>query len=297
MASSKSLSLEKLNGIKGFIFDMDGVFRCGNKPIKGANDLVQWITRNNYSGCILTNECRYTSETIRKDLNDMGITLPEDWSIYNAGMAVRDFLDKLNDVAGVFVIGEQGLKDTIGKKYIRTELPESLEFNSHLFVIIGSTNKLNPEDLESAIEWIRSGARVITTCPDTVDPSSKGELNFYLPNTIVSRIKKMIPCNYYYFGKPNPIMMRKGIELIKEQNSSIKKSEMIFVGDTIDTDTRSAFEAGIKSALVLTGNSNMTTLMFNIVHPDFIFHSVKEIRKMFEKRDMANSQDNVFNNV
>ena len=107
----------------------------------------------------------------------------------------------------------------------------------------------------------------------------------------------MIPCNYYYFGKPNPIMMRKGIELIKEQNSSIKKSEMIFVGDTIDTDTRSAFEAGIKSALVLTGNSNMTTLMFNIVHPDFIFHSVKEIRKMFEKRDMANSQENVFNNV
>lgn len=296
MVDSKSLSLEKLNGIRGFIFDMDGVFRCGNKPIKGANDLVQWITKNNYVGCILTNECRYTSNTIRSDLNSMGIKLPDNWSIYNAGMAVRDFLDRLSNVAGVFVIGEQGLKDTIGKNYIRTELPESLEFNSHLFVIIGSTNKLNPEDLESAIEWIRSGARVITTCPDTVDPSSKGELNFYLPNTIVSRIKKMIPCNYYSFGKPNPIMMRKGIELIKEKDNSIKKCEMIFVGDTIDTDTRSAFEGGVKSALVLTGNSNMTSLMFNIVQPDFIFHSVKEIRKMFEKRDMANSQENIYNN-
>ena len=59
---------------------------------------------------------------------------------------------------------------------------------------------------------------------------------------------------------------------------------MIFVGDTIDADTKIAFEAGIKSALVLTGNSNMTTLMFNIVHPDFMFHSVKEIEKCLKKR-------------
>ena len=284
MTDSKSVSLEKLTGIRGFIFDMDGVFRCGKKPIKGANDLVQWITTNNYVGCILTNECRYTSKKIRNDLKEMGITLPDNWNIYNSGIAIRDFLDTLSNVAGVFVIGEQGLKETISSKYIKTELPESLEFKNNLFVVIGATNKLSADDLESAIEWIRSGARVITTCPDPTDPGSKGEEVFYLPQTIVNRIKKTIPCNYYCFGKPNPIMIRKGIEMIKNQDRTIKKSEIIFVGDTIDTDTRSAFEAGIKSALVLTGNSNMTSLMFNIVQPDFIFHSVKEIRKMFEKR-------------
>ena len=41
----------------GVVFDMDGVLRIGEHPIKGANDIIEELHSQGIKGMISTNEC------------------------------------------------------------------------------------------------------------------------------------------------------------------------------------------------------------------------------------------------
>ena len=53
---------------KGIIFDMDGVLRIGSHPVKYSNEIIQLMKKQNLPGMISTNECRYTPDELKEDL-------------------------------------------------------------------------------------------------------------------------------------------------------------------------------------------------------------------------------------
>jgi ribonucleotide monophosphatase NagD (HAD superfamily) len=61
----------------------------------------------------------------------------------------------------------------------------------------------------------------------------------------------------------------------------IEKSKVLMVGDKITTDIVGAKKAGLRSVLVKTGEFDERDLDCDI-KPDYIFDSVKDIRKLFE---------------
>lgn len=289
--SSQGIKIQGASAVKtykAFIFDMDGVFRCGDEVISGAPEIVEYISQKNVPSILLTNECRYTTQRIVQDLANMGVKVPETCTIYTAANSVADFLADLQELDYIHILGEDGLKQTIKEhpslsSKIRDKIPsKKISLDTDMFVVIGSLNKINQNELEEAAKWIRCGAKVITTCPDLSDPGSKGENMISMPGHTVHLLKKYIPCSTYCLGKPNPIILRKALAILRKKTPDIQENEILFVGDSLDTDIKLAYELGLDSAIVLTGNTTMFMIKNNIIQPTYIFHSVLEIKDEIE---------------
>ena len=82
----------------------------------------------------------------------------------------------------------------------------------------------------------------------------------------------------YFCGKPNPLMMRTGLNLL-----SCHSAEAVMVGDRMDTDVISGMESGMSTVLVLSGVSTRETLRTYAYQPSIVLEGVGEIAAMAKK--------------
>ncbi|HOV69398.1 MAG TPA: HAD hydrolase-like protein, partial [Clostridia bacterium] len=108
--------------------------------------------------------------------------------------------------------------------------------------------------------------------PDVTGPTEHG----IVPATkaLVSPIEIATGKQAYYVGKPNPLMMRTGLELL-----GCKDEDTVVIGDRMDTDIIAGIESEIDTVLVLTGVSNINTPQQFAYKPNYIFENVGEIIK------------------
>ena len=131
------------------------------------------------------------------------------------------------------------------------------------------------------MKWTKFNPKVITTCDDNSDPSSKGDYTLGLPNQLLHLLKINVKMDHYSLGKPNPIIKSNIMKKIEyKSNKKIKPNEILFVGDTIYTDIKLAFESDFHSLLVLSGNTKKQGLKNSIIYPDFILDSVKDLERI-----------------
>ena len=88
--------------------------------------------------------------------------------------------------------------------------------------------------------------KILLTCEDISDPSSKGDFTLGMPRHVLHMTNYTIKSNYYSLGKLNP----KIANLILNQYKDIKSDEVMLIGYTIYTDIRLAEENDFKSILV-----------------------------------------------
>lgn len=289
------MSLDK---IKAIILDMDGVMRIGKQAIPEIHSLLKKIRERELFAMVLTNECRYTEGKIRHDFYDMGIDWPDEWPIYTSAHSVRDFLIKMFRKPNlknnreiphfIGVVGEKGLREGVHEAVqVLTEqdelsvrianLPpfsEQLSDRSELYLIIGTLYNLDITDLEKTLRWIKKGAKVIVSCPDILDPELKGDFSICMPRHILHMIRlNAAGTDYYCVGKPNALMAR----AIKAYLPEIDFGQILFVGDSLNTDIKLAEENGMVSALVLTGNTKLEELKKSSVQPDLVINTLTEL--------------------
>jgi NagD protein len=96
------------------------------------------------------------------------------------------------------------------------------------------------------VRLINDGARFIATNPDNVGPSTEGDLP--ATGSVAALITAATGKKPYFVGKPNPLMMRAGLNAIgaHSENSAM-------IGDRMDTDVLAGLEAGMRTFLVLSG--------------------------------------------
>ena len=281
-----------LSNVKMVVFDMDGVLRVGSKVIPGAQNIFRTLNSKGIKSMIVTNECRYGEKVLRDDLTEMGVKLPDDTKIITSGMSVYKYLKKKverfsNDHFYIGILGESGLYNTLTKicKYTNVDLceepPEEFdEESSRLLLVIGTLDKIKIANLEKALKWVNAGCKIIITCDDMSDPSSKGDFSIGMPKHTLHMINFTVKTNYYSLGKPNPMIS----ELIRKEcsgDSKIEDDEILFVGDTIYTDIKLAEESGFKSALVLSGNTKQEAIKNYVTEADIVFDSVLELERAF----------------
>jgi HAD superfamily hydrolase (TIGR01450 family) len=280
---------------KAVVFDMDGVLRIGNKLIENVENVLQNLTDKNIKTMVVTNECRYTVEELKEELEDLGLVIPRTCVFYTAAHSARDFLEKkiLNFPKKQIllgVVGELGLFNAINTltKYDNVELrtgslDKEESQQKRLYLVIGTVNKIKISHLQKILKWIKHGAKIITTCKDNCDPSSRGDLIVGMPNHMLHMVGFNIKSNGYSTGKPHPIFKEKIMKLInngKSELTKIKEKEVLFVGDTIYTDIQLAEESGFKSCLVLSGNSNKDTPKSFVTEPNYILDDVTKLHEI-----------------
>jgi len=254
---------EKIRSKKGFISDMDGVIYHGNKLLPGVQEFVQWLKDEDKKYLFLTNSSERTPKELREKMLRLGIDIDEN-AFYTSALATAGFLASQKQGGSAYIIGESGL---ISAMY---NSGYSMNNVNPDYVIVGDTRSYSFDKIETAVNLVLKGARLIGTNPDVTGPIEGG----IMPATkaLLAPIELSTGKKAYYVGKPNPLMMRIALKKL-----GCIREDTIIIGDRMDTDIIAGIESGIDTLLVLTGISDRTTVNAFPYMPNFILDGVRDI--------------------
>jgi len=249
----------------GFICDMDGVIYHGNKVLDGVHDFIKWITENDKKFVFLTNSPEKTPHELSMKLGRMGLDVSAD-HFYTSAMATAEFLHSQKPDSTAYVIGEAALTKALYDHHIYMN-----DVNPD-YVVVGETRTYSFEKIEKAIELVLKGAKLIGTNPDITGPTEKG----IMPATgsLIAPIEIATGKKAYFVGKPNPLMLRHGLNKL-----DCHSADIAFIGDRMDTDIIAGIESNVDTVLVLTGVTSIEDIDKFPYRPKYIVNGVEDIVK------------------
>jgi len=244
--------------VQAVLCDMDGVL-----IIPGAPEFLARLRASGRRFLILTNNSIYTTRDLQARLARTGLELaPEE--IYTSALATAQFLDTQRPNGTAFVIGETGLTTALYEVgYTQTEHDPD-------YVVIGETMSYSFERITQAVRLVAAGARLIGTNPDVSGPSERGLVPAC--GAVMALIQAATGAEAYFVGKPNPVMMRTALRTI-----AAHAAEAMMIGDRMDTDIIGGTEAGMRTALVLSGVMNRGDAERYPYRPSAIIDSVADL--------------------
>ncbi|MER0242355.1 HAD-IIA family hydrolase [Streptomyces sp. 796.1] len=249
--------------IESWLTDMDGVLMHEGIPVPGADAFIKKLRDSAKPFLVLTNNSIYTARDLHARLARMGLEVPAE-NIWTSALATAKFLDDQHPGGSAYVIGEAGLTTALHDVgYVLTDTEPD-------FVILGETRTYSFEAMTKAVRLINDGARFIATNPDETGPSAEGALP--ATGAVAALITKATGKEPYFVGKPNPLMMRTGLNTIGAHS---KTSAMI--GDRMDTDVLAGLEAGMETFLVLTGLTQVEDLGKFPYRPTHVKDSIADL--------------------
>ncbi|MEV5982213.1 HAD-IIA family hydrolase [Streptomyces sp. NPDC052114] len=249
--------------IESWLTDMDGVLIHEGVPIPGADAFIKKLRDSGKPFLVLTNNSIYTARDLQARLTRMGLEVPVE-NIWTSALATAKFLDDQRPGGTAYVIGEAGLTTALHDiGYVLTD-------HAPDYVVLGETRTYSFEAMTKAVRLINGGARFICTNPDETGPSTEGPLP--ATGAVAALITKATGRTPYFAGKPNPLMMRTGLNAIGAHSET---SAMI--GDRMDTDVLAGLEAGMETFLVLTGLTSRADIDQHPFRPSNVVDSIADL--------------------
>lgn len=255
--------MEKLLEKKGFICDMDGVIYHGNRLLPGVQEFVEWLYREKKEFLFLTNNSGKTQRELQQKLAKMGLDIDEK-HFYTSALATAQFVSTQMPGAKAFVIGEPGLLNALYEQGI------TFDENDPDYVIVGESFSYTYDNICRAVKCVRKGARLIGTNTDLTGPTETGIVPAC--RALVAPIELATGTSAYYVGKPNPLMMRTGLNMLGGHSQ-----DTAIIGDRMDTDIVAGIECGLDTALVLSGVTDREMIGRFPYRPRLVLNGVGDI--------------------
>jgi len=261
-AFSKNMNNPDLRGLpKALVLDMDGTFFLGESLLPGALELLDFLNERELPFSFLTNNTSRNKADYFGKLTKLGVR-QADARIFTAGDATIGFLKREHPGERVFVMGTGSLIESFRQAGIRID-----EQNPDLLVL-GYDTELTYEKLVKFCLHLRAGLPFIATHPDFNCPSPLGPL----PD--IGAMMAMIEVSTgrkpdLVLGKPNA-----GIILELARGWMLKPEEILMTGDRLYTDIALGSNAGVRTALVLSGESRLEDLENSPFKPDLVFENL-----------------------
>ena len=254
------------NTKKGFICDMDGVIYHGNQILPGVREFIQWLQDNRKGYLFLTNNSGLTPLELHNKLLRMGMEVPPE-HFYTSALATAAFLKDQKPGCSAYVIGEAGLLNAL---YDAGIVMNDVDPD---YVVVGEAKSYSLETLTVATNLVMKGAKLIGANSDVSGPIEKGIAPAC--GALTAPIELATGRKAYFCGKPNPLMMRTGLNIL-----GCHSAEAVMVGDRMDTDVISGLESGMSTVLVLSGISTRDTLDEYAYRPSAVLDGVGDIVKL-----------------
>lgn len=252
-----------LNAIQHFLIDMDGTLYLGGRSIDGAAEFICFLSESGRDYLFFTNNCSVDAGYYAEKLGRMGIDAAAD-RVLTSGEATARYLNAETDYRRVYVVGTKSLENELGGAGF-----EVTETNPDV-VVVGFDTTLTYAKLETACGLLGAGLPYIATNPDKVCPTETG----YIPDcgSIVALLEEATGRRPRFIGKPNPEMARMGMDKLGAEPETTA-----MIGDRLYTDMQMAYDTGMASILVLSGETAAEDLEGVERRPDIVFESVREL--------------------
>lgn len=248
---------------KGYIFDLDGTLYLGDRAIPGAPETLAALRARGARVAFLSNKPIEPASAYAAKLTRLGIPAADE-EVLNSSIIMARYLQRTAPGARVYLIGEQPLEEELVKRGIEMVTnPLTAEY-----VVVSWDRQFTYRKLDDALQAIKRGARFIATHPDRTCPVEGGEVADV--GGMIGAIEGVTGKRVELItGKPSPITVQEALNLL-----DLAPEECIMVGDRLETDIRMGKEAGMATAVVLTGVSQRSDVATARWQPDYVLGSV-----------------------
>lgn len=267
----------KTSKIDGIIFDLDGTIYLGEQALPGAVETCAELRRRGKQLLFASNKPLETRQAYAAKLSRLGIpATPE--QVLTSAFVLGSYLARQAPDLQLYVIGEGNLHaelrahglhlvDDLGGQDARQVIdPVGIDA-----VVVAFDRTLDYRKLNIAYQALVRGARFFATNADKACPMPGGAIpdagaTIAALEHITGRSLELVA------GKPSPFILQAAMEYL-----GLPPECCLMVGDRLETDIRMGRQAGMLTALVLTGVTRREHLASQPLQPDFVLDGLAEL--------------------
>jgi HAD superfamily hydrolase (TIGR01450 family) len=239
-------------------FDAYGVLKDARGVIHGVPDLLSWLIRQGKDVYVITNDAsRSPAQMAAAYVHpEHGVLIPAS-KIISSGLLAKDFLRAKVRSGQVAYLGKPSSAfyiESAGLVPVHVNACRSSED-------IAAIALLDDEgfdwfrDLNSMLNLMRRvNAPVVVANADLAYPVNEHDVGLAV-GSLAGMLERVVGKSFIVFGKPDTMMFSHAFACAHDNVPDLKKSDILMVGDTLETDILGANTFGLDTALVLSGNT------------------------------------------
>lgn len=259
---------------KLFLLDMDGTLYLDETLFPSVPEFLSHIRDAGGRYLFLTNNSSRGAADYVEKLRRLGIAAGEE-----------DFLTSVD--ALLYALRREGLMEkrlyVFGTASLRAHLAQAgcrlaSGREDAQVLVCGFDTELTFQKLEDACILLGRGVPYLATNPDWVCPTWYG----YVPDcgSVCEMLWRATGRRPLVAGKPQPEMV-----LLAMERTGFSPAETLVVGDRLYTDIACGVNAGVDTALVLSGESTRETLAASDVQPTWVLRDVAELLEQMQREE------------
>lgn len=249
------------NRASGLLLDIDGVLHVGDEALPGAARTLEQLAEAGMPIRFITNTSTRTPGALGEKLR--GMTLPvDDKDIFSAVSAARRHLER-SGAGRIWPVVGDGIRSVFADWPIDTATPDC--------VLIGDIGpNWDHKLLERIFGALMQGGELVALHRNRFWQTGEGlrlDIGAY-----VAALEAATDRPATVVGKPDPAFFA-----LAAADFDCAPSEIVVVGDDIDSDVGGAQAAGMRGLLVQTGKYRADFVARSEVTPDGVIASIKEL--------------------
>lgn len=266
---------------KAIFLDSYGVIKNYNGLIEGVQGTIDFIRNKGIALRILTNDASRSQHQQAESFYKLGIRTIETHEIITSGMMARQFLQNKIQSGKIAYLGTENSAEYIlqsGLEHISVkdvQLDDIEDITA--FVFLDDEGFDWNTDINKTVNLLRrKNIPVIVANSDKMYPVSKNDVSV-ATGGIAKLVENMLNKKFIHFGKPDSQMFMYAFDQLN-QKGFFSKDEILMVGDNLNTDILGGNKFGVKTTLVLSGNTRAENAEMQInasgIIPDYICKSI-----------------------
>ena len=251
-----------LPGVKGILFDLDGVLYVGSQAIEGAAEAVECVKAAGIRYRFVTNTSTLARESLCDKLRALGFAA-EVREIFSAPQAALRYLKRRPNSACHLLLAEDARRD-FGEV-------RQVPLNEAECIVLGDIGEAWSYGLLNRLfNRLMAGAQLIVIHKNRFWQTEKG-LRMDIGG-FVAALEYCSGTTALVMGKPAPEFFRLALE-----DMGLAAHEVAVVGDDIDADVGGGQAAGLAGILVRTGKYRRDHVEASSVRPDCVIDSIRDL--------------------
>lgn len=253
--------MASLAEVRGILFDIDGVLYVGNQMIAGADTIIAQIKQKQIPCRFITNTTTQSRDAIARKLQALGLPI-QSHEIISTPSAALMYLRQQAYPSCHLLVAEA----------VRQEFEDfpCSELNPRAVVIGDIGSAWNYEILNKVFKMLMAGAELIALHKNKFWQTDEG-LRMDI-GAFVAGLEYVTGKQATIIGKPSPAFFKLAIQQLK-----LPASQVVMIGDDIDSDVGGAQRAGLKGVLVRTGKFRPEYAAASNIEPDAVIDSVADL--------------------